>query len=93
MNFYRTIDSEKSCFDCTQVGKLKIDSESEEEQVEMDDLDNGSHIPELDDWDNDNSLPEVYMHIYVTDIMSGITILILMNLVRKNILRLIFKNP
>ena len=59
----------------------------------MNDLDNRSHIPELDDWDNDNSLPEVYMHIYVTDIMSGITILILMNLVRKNILRLIFKNP
>ena len=47
MNFYRTIDSKKSCFDCTQVGKLKIDSESEEEQVEMDDLGNGSHIPEL----------------------------------------------
>ena len=47
VNFYRTIDSKKSSFDCTQVRKL--DSESEEEQIEMDDLDNGSHIPELDD--------------------------------------------
>ena len=52
MNFYRTIDSKKSCFDCTQVGKLKIDSESEEEQVEMDDLGNVSHIPELNDSDD-----------------------------------------
>ena len=52
MNFYRIIDSKKSCFDCTQVGTLKIDSESEEEQVEMDDLGNGSHIPELNDSDD-----------------------------------------
>ena len=57
----------KSCFDCTQVGKLKIDCESEEEQVEMDDSDNTSLIPELDDSDNDDSLPEAYKHIYGTD--------------------------
>ena len=62
-NFYRTIDSKKSCFDCTQVGKLKIDCESEEEQVEMDDSDNTSLIPESDDSDNDDNLPEAYKHI------------------------------
>ena len=67
VNFYRTIDSKKSHFDCTQVGKLKIDSESEEEWVEMDDLDKGSHIPELDDSDDDDRLPEVNKHIYGTD--------------------------
>ena len=67
VNFYRTIYSKKSRFDCIQVGKLKIDSESEKEQVEMNALDNGSHVPELDDSDDDDSLPEAYKHIYGTD--------------------------
>ena len=59
MNFYRTIEKKSRDLhkiDCTQVGKLKIDSESEEEQVEMDDLGNGSHIPELNDSDDDAGL-------------------------------------
>ena len=70
MNFYRTIEKKSRDLhkiDCTQVGKLKIDSESEEEQVEMNALDNGSHVPELDDSDDDDSLPEAYKHIYGTD--------------------------
>ena len=95
-NFYRTIDNKKSRFDCTQVGKLKIDSESKEEQVEMNALGNGSHIPELDDSDDDYSLREVYKNIYGTIIMNGITtsdptILLFTNL-RKNIFGLSFKN-
>ena len=65
--FYRTIDSKKSRFDCTQVGKFKIDSESDEEKVKMNDLGNGSHIPALDDSGNDDGLPEAYKHIYGTD--------------------------
>ena len=67
VKFYGIIESKKSSHDCAQGGILKIDSESDKKQVEMDDLDSRSNIPKFNDSDDDDSLPEVYKHIQGTD--------------------------